>query len=104
MAGRGGKRIGAGRKPKREEEDLEAFWKRAMSTERREAVVERLYDIQMGENLKAAVTAGALLLAYAMGKPKEKHEHSNPDGSALLQPIAEALTKVYGPVSSTGSE
>lgn len=36
------------------------------------------------------------MLNRALGKPKETVEHSNPDGSPLLQPVAEALTKVYG--------
>ena len=36
------------------------------------------------------------MLNRALGKPTEKVEHSNPDGSPLLSPIAEALAKVYG--------
>jgi hypothetical protein len=36
------------------------------------------------------------MLNRALGKPKESVEHSNPDGSPLLSPVADALTKVYG--------
>lgn len=27
----------------------------------------------------------------------EKHEHANPDGSAIMAPVADALSKIYGP-------
>lgn len=30
----------------------------------------------------------------------EKHEHANPDGTSLLQPVADAMMKVYGSKSS----
>lgn len=36
------------------------------------------------------------MLNRALGKPKEQIEHSGPDGSPLLQPVADALTKIYG--------
>lgn len=37
------------------------------------------------------------MMNRAFGKPKEQLEHSNPDGSPLLAPVADALTKIYGP-------
>lgn len=40
------------------------------------------------------------MMNRAFGKPTEKHEHSNPDGSPLLAPVADALTKIYGPGSA----
>lgn len=36
------------------------------------------------------------MMNRAFGKPKEQVEHSNPDGSPLLAPVADALTKIYG--------
>lgn len=83
MAGTGGKRLGAGRKPKAVEEDLAAFWKRAMSLKKREMLVDRFFEIAMGDNLKAAVTAGSLLLAYSIGKPVERHEHGGSEGGPI---------------------
>lgn len=83
MAGKGGKRPGSGRKPKRDEEDQAAFMAKHLPSERRVKLLNRMYDIAMGENDKAAVTAGSLLLAYAFGKPAEKHQHSGADGGAI---------------------
>lgn len=37
------------------------------------------------------------MLNRAIGKPKESVEHSNPDGSPLLSPVADAIAKIYGP-------
>jgi hypothetical protein len=101
MAGKGGKRIGAGRKPKATEENLAAFWKRELPPDKRAELVRRFYTIAIESlDLKAAISAGTLLLAYSIGKPTEKHEHSNPDGSPLLQPVSDALVKIYGATSS----
>lgn len=36
------------------------------------------------------------MLNRALGKPKDTVEHQNPDGSPLMQPVAEAMVKVYG--------
>jgi hypothetical protein len=83
MAGKGGKRVGAGRKPKAVEEDLAGFWREAITPEKRLALVDRFYEIAMGDNLKAAVSAGALLLAYSIGKPTEKHEHAGDGGGPI---------------------
>lgn len=67
---------------------LDRVWKQ----KDREAVIRSLHSKALEGNEKAA----ALLLSYAYGKPTERVEHSNPDGSPLLSPIADALTKVYG--------
>lgn len=45
---------------------------------------------------KGFMDAVKLLMAYAFGRPAEKHELSNPDGTPLMSPVADALTKVYG--------
>lgn len=36
------------------------------------------------------------MLNRALGRPKETVQHSNPDGSPLLEPVAQALLKAYG--------
>lgn len=90
MAGKGGKRVGAGRKPKRGEDEQGALIRRSLPLDKQESLVSRLYDIAMGDNLKAAVTAATTLLAYAVGKPTEKHEHGGKDGGPIV------LKVVYG--------
>jgi hypothetical protein len=84
MKKRGGARPGAGRKPKAVEDDLLGFWQREMTIEKRQAIVNRFYEIALGDDLKAAVSAGTLLLAYSVGKPTEKHEHSGDGGGPII--------------------
>lgn len=83
MAGKGGKRVGAGRKPKRDEQDQAAFMATHLPYDRRVQLLEAMYQIALSDNAKAAVTAGSLLLAYAFGKPTERHEHGGKDGGPI---------------------
>lgn len=83
MTVKGGKRAGAGRKPKREEDRQVAVISRGLPTEKQEALIQRMYDIAMGDNLKAAVSAATTLLAYALGRPTEKHEHGGKNGGPI---------------------
>ena len=91
-ANNGGKRANAGRKSKAEELDLAGLLDRVWTLNDREDVIKALHAKAADGNDKAA----GLLLSYAYGRPTERVEHSNPDGSPLLSPIAEALTKIYG--------
>lgn len=57
----------------------------------------------IGAAKKGDVRAAHEILDSVYGKVKEQVEHSNPDGSALAQPIADAMTsfeksllKIYG--------
>lgn len=100
VIGKGGRKGRSGRKSKAEEMGLAALLDRVWTKEDREQVIRALHRKARTGNDKAA----ALLLSYAYGKPTEKHEHSNPDGSSLLQPIADALTKVYGASRSTNRQ
>lgn len=92
MATRGGKRPGSGRKSKAEELGLSGLLDSVWPIADRRAVISVLHKRAMDGNEKAA----ALLLAYAYGKPTERHELSNPDGSPLVQPVADAVLKIYG--------
>lgn len=91
----------SGRKSKAEELGLVALLENSFGMEKRKAVVENLATIATGDDAKAAVSAAALLLGYTYGKPTEKHEISNPDGTPLLSPVADALTKIYGATANT---
>lgn len=88
----GGTRKNAGRKSKAKEFGLASILDRIWHTKDREDVIKALHLKALDGNEKAA----ALLLSYAYGKPTERVEHSNPDGTSLLSPIAEALNKIYG--------
>lgn len=92
VKGVGGKKGRSGRKSKAEELGLAQLLDRCWKVPEREKVIRALHSKALEGNEKAA----ALLLAYAYGKPTERFEHSNPDGTPLLSPIAEALTKIYG--------
>lgn len=96
VKGVGGKKGRSGRKSRAEEFGLAALLDRVWTIEDRENVIRVLHVNAIEGNERAA----GLLLSYAYGKPTEKHEHSNPDGSPLLQPVAEALTKIYGSANS----
>jgi hypothetical protein len=41
--------------------------------------------------------------AQELGEWAERHEHSNPDGSALMQPLANVIEKVYGDDANSNS-
>lgn len=73
----GGKRPGAGRKPKADEEELLEILEQAWPKKDVIAAIKAIAERAMMGDL-AALT---LLLAYKYGKPKEKHELSGPDGS-----------------------
>lgn len=93
---KGGAKGRSGRKSKAEEQGLAALLDRVWTPSDREAVIRKLHTNAVAGNEKAA----AILLSYAYGKPTERVEHSNPDGSPLLQPVAEAMVKVYGTAKS----
>ena len=61
---------------------LDAAWTQAD----REAVIVSLCK----QAKKGNVQAAALLLAYAYGKPTEKHEHAGADGGPLVLKIVYA--------------
>lgn len=92
VKGVGGKKGRSGRKSRAEELGLTVLLDRVWSIADREAVIRALHEKACEGNDKAA----ALLLSYTYGKPAERIEHSNPDGSPIMSPIAEALTRVYG--------
>lgn len=100
----GGRRPGAGRKSKADELELAALLEDSFTAEDRKLVVQNLSQIAKGGDAKSAVSAASLLFAYTYGKPTERHEISNPDGSPLLQPVADAMLKVYGTSGSSKSK
>lgn len=99
MAQHGGKRANSGRKSKAEEFGLAALLDKVWTDTNRAKVIRNLHRFAVSKTPQA-VSAASLLFAYAYGKPTERHELSNPDGSALLQPVAEAITKIYGAAKS----
>jgi hypothetical protein len=100
MKPKGGKREGAGRKSKAYEANFKVALDACFTPVERQKCLETLVKDCRSRNFHERHESRKLLLAYAYGKPTEKHEHANPDGSPLLQPVADALTKIYG---SSGS-
>lgn len=88
----GGKRPGAGRKPKEIQQDVIRLLDDAWPQEQREAAIKKMAELASGGDVRALT----LLLAYRFGKPLEKHEVMGGAGEALLQPVADAIEKVYG--------
>lgn len=92
----GGKKGRSGRKSKAEELGLVALLDKCVTAADREACLEQLALDCKSEVFSERHESRKLLLAYLFGKPTEKHEVSNPDGSPLLAPVADAITKIYG--------
>lgn len=81
---RGGVKGRSGRKSKAEELGLSALLDECFGIEDRKAVFQNLARIAKGDDDKSAVSASSLLLAYAYGKPTEKHEHSGESGGPMV--------------------
>jgi hypothetical protein len=92
----GGKKGRSGRKSKAEELGLAALLNKCWSRADREACIRALATKAQDPTSDHFMDAAKLLMAYCFGKPAEKHEISNPDGSSLMEPIANAMLKVYG--------
>lgn len=88
----GGARKGAGRKPKADEQQLLDLMALAWPVARRKKAVQKMAKEAEAGNVKAY----SALMAYAYGKPKELHELTGKDGEPLMQPVADAILKVYG--------
>lgn len=93
----GGKKGRSGRKSKAEELGLSELLTKAFPQADREKVFANLAKIAQGDNSTAAVSASSLLLAYAYGKPTEKHEVSGKSGGPIT-------VKVVYETSESGSE
>lgn len=96
----GGRRPGSGRKSKAEELGLVALLNECATEADRKACIRQLAKDCKSKDFHERHESRKLLLSYIYGKPTEKHEHANPDGSPLLQPVAEAMVKVYGSSNS----
>lgn len=96
---RGGARPNSGRKSKAEELGLVALLDKCWSQTEREKCIRALAKKAKDPLSRDFMESAKLLLAYCFGKPTEKHELSNPDGSPLLAPVADAIAKIYGPSS-----
>lgn len=81
---KGGKRARSGRKSRAEELGLAALIDSRLDPEKWGNVVDKLYDLAIGDNPKAAVSASSLLLGYKFGKPTEKHEHGGENGGPIM--------------------
>lgn len=77
----GGKRTGSGRKSKAEELGLQQLLDECWTTDDRRACLKALAkEARLGDK-----EATKLLMAYAYGKPKERHEITGADGQPLFK-------------------
>lgn len=83
VKGAGGKKGKSGRKSKADELGVVALLDKCWKPKDREAVIQNLVIIACNGDPKAAVSASSLLLAYAYGKPTERHEVSGKDGGPM---------------------
>ena len=74
----------SGRKTKANELGVVALLDKCWKPKDRELVIQNLVIIACNGDPKAAVSASSLLLAYAYGKPTEKHELSGKDGGPMI--------------------
>jgi len=99
---------------KREDLEFAALWDAAIE-ETTDALEQEIYRrahngtdkpvFYQGEQCGAVreysdVLAMFILKARKPDKYRDRHEISNPDGTSLLQPVAEAILKVYGAESN----
>lgn len=73
--GHGGRRPGAGRKPKAHDIELHGILSDVWPAEKRHAALQRVADVADSDR-GDALDAIKLLLAYAYGKPIDRQEHS----------------------------
>lgn len=96
VKGVGGKKGRSGRKSKAEELGLVALLNKCWTVEARKRCLDRLAEDCESIEFQVRHEARKLLMAYTFGKPTERHEISNLDGTPLMAPVADALTKIYG--------
>src|SRR5215208_8107639 len=78
-ASHGGKRSGAGRKPKSSEEELQSLLDSGWPKKERKAAIKKYAE----RASKGDLESFKVLMAYTYGKPKEKHELTGKDGKDL---------------------
>ena len=89
-AGNGGARPGAGRKSKRDEDDLRKRLKKAGRRDGRDLLDEvfrQLFDDATSRSSKTRVEARKLLLAYVYGRPLQRLEATGEDGKDLFPSV-----------------
>lgn len=79
VGNKGGQKGRSGRRPKAEELGVTRLLDKCWKDEQRRQVVEALHE----QAAKGNVPAAQLLLAYAFGKPTEKHEHAGSNGGPI---------------------
>ena len=83
VKGVGGKKGRSGRKSRAEELGLAALLEKCWTAEARERCIQKLAEDCESGDFHERNESRKLLMAYTFGKPKESHEHSGIDGSAI---------------------
>lgn len=83
VKGVGGKKGRSGRKSRAEELGLQALLDQCFTPEARAACIRKLAEDCEASDFHQRHESRKLLLAYAFGKPTEKHEHSGEGGGPI---------------------
>jgi len=91
MAKRGGKRTGAGRKPRVIEQDLNALLQACVPGSKRESIIRKLAEDAEHPSFRIRNEARKLLLSYMYGKPVDRLEVSGEGGGPIPITIIEPV-------------
>ena len=83
----GGRRAGAGRKSKREEDDLQKLLKKCVTTKDREEILQKWKQDATSESAKVRIRSRESLWAYIYGRPLVRQELTGADGADLFPTV-----------------
>jgi hypothetical protein len=91
MAKRGGKRVGAGRKSRVIEQNLNALLQACVPGSKRESIIRKLAEDAEHPSFRIRNEARKVLLAYMYGKPVDRLEVSGEGGGPIPITIIEPV-------------
>jgi hypothetical protein len=100
---RGGARPGAGRKTKRDEDDLKQLIKKCLPKKTREAIFSKWAEDAQSSSVKTRQRARETLWPYLYGKPVNRVEEPPEQEDNLAPPIGDAIERIYGGDGGTDS-
>ena len=101
--GHGGARAGSGRKPKAAEDDLQKLLKKCVTRKDREDIFTQLARDARSQAFSVRHKSRELLFNYLYGKPVNSVEQAPEPEDNLAPPIGDAIERIYGGDSGTGT-
>ena len=100
---RGGARPGAGRKPKKHEDDLHLRLRKAFKPKDLDEIFEQLKKDTKSQSFSTRYKSREQLFAYLYGKPVNRVEEPPEQEDNLAPPIGDAIERIYGGDGGTDS-